>query len=99
MENLSVAVMTAVNELAGRHGIKPYEFVAVLDTKLDHPTDIELRFESTPDQNVPAFDRMLEDLGVPHAGDDMPRLRGSEETIYRSLERALEKAPKRSKMR
>lgn len=100
MENVGVAIMTAVNELARRHGIKPYEFVAVLDTKPQNHTEIELRFESPPEQDkTAAFERMLADLGASTSGDDMPRLRGTDEAIYKSLETALKRAPRASRTR
>lgn len=103
LENYNVAIINMVNELAGRYGLRPYDFTAVVYSKDVQPYDIELRFESPPndDKKMEALDRMLIDLGIPNVLEsaDMPRLVGSEETVYNALEAALQRAPQRGRGR
>lgn len=100
MDNFSVATMILVNELADRFGIKPYDFVATIHTQTGQPFAAELRFECEPSAaHAAGFRRMLGDLGVAEAGHNAPRLLGSEKSIYRALESALERAPQKGRSR
>lgn len=92
LDNLDVAVLSKVNELAGRYGIKPYEFVATyrslnVDDGRGH---YSLRFETAP-PDAKAFDKMLHNLGVnPETGE----LVGTTDEIYNALESAIAKSPR-----
>lgn len=92
LDNFDVAVLSKVNELAGRYGIKPYEFVATggsvpVDDGGDH---YRLRFEALPPDSK-AFDTLLHNLGLnPEAAE----LVGTTEEIFKALESAIAKSPR-----
>lgn len=92
LDNLEVAVLTKVNDLAGRYGIKPYEFVATFASLYleDGRHGYRLRFEAGDLDSKP-FDRLLTTLGVaPGEGE----LTGSAEGIYEALEAAIAVSPR-----
>lgn len=92
MDNCDVAVLNKVNELAARHGIKPFDFVATFRTQSDKDdAPFMLHYESPPfnEELWPRYQRMLKDVGVSEGGT----LVGSEQDIYEALERAIEVAP------
>lgn len=90
LDNYSVAILTAVNDLAGRFGLQPYDFVAVLDLRADEAKSAVLRFESPPATGQQAnFDRMLAALGA----DEAVRVTGTERELFDSIQHAIHKAP------
>lgn len=92
LDNMEVAILSKVNELAGRYGYKPYEFVATyqsLDVD-DGKHEYRLRYESGP-LDGKQFDKMLDSLGL-HG--ENTALIGSDEMIYDALEAAIAKAPR-----
>lgn len=92
LDNFEVAVLAKVNELAGRHGIKPYEFVATFASldREDGRLEYRLRFEAGDLDSKP-FDRLLTALGVPPGEGE---LTGSASAIYDALESAIAKSPR-----
>jgi hypothetical protein len=96
LENAEIAIITKVNELAERHGLKPYDLVATVSSKYDdytHACNYQLAFEIPAQGNdlrVQRFDKMLADIGVPEDG----QLIGSAATIVDGLDHALSIAPK-----
>ena len=65
LDNVDIAILSKVNQLADRYGFKPYEFVATV--RLDEPTrGTILSFESFPagGRKEERFQQMLEALGV-----------------------------------
>ena len=96
IDNLDVAVLSRVNELAERHSLRPYDFVATFmpvedDTGITHHV---LAFESPAGGNAlreGRFYRMLKDIGIV---DDEPVLRGDTATIIDALDNALQVAPR-----
>ena len=97
LDNQDVAVLTRVNELAERHGLKPCDFVATFtpeedDTGITHHV---LQYEVPARGNalrVDRFNRMLKDIGI--VVDDEPVLRGDPATIIEALDNALQVAPR-----
>lgn len=95
-DNFHVAVMQKVNELAGRWGIKPYNFVATFEQS-DKEMASVLAFDnsfmnSATAEELKKYSNMLTDLGIYQHAEK--RLVGSDETIYEALEKALKFAPK-----
>jgi hypothetical protein len=96
LDNIDIAILTKVNALAVRHGLKPYDFVAVYRTqevKSTGVTEWVLDFELPASGNALREDRynaMLASLGVAHGND--PVLVGSVEKIIDALDNALQLA-------
>lgn len=89
LDNFDVAVLSRANELAGRYGFKPYDFVATFQLHEEHGRrQWQLRYESG-NLDDPKFSKMLDSLGIPDGV-----LSGSAESIYEALDNALAKAPK-----
>jgi hypothetical protein len=96
LDNVDVAVLTKVNALAERHGLKPYDFVATF-----HPVEkgYVLDFEcpaSGNDLREERFDKMLTAIGI--TVSDRATLSGDPVQIIDALDNALEQAP-RSRLR
>jgi hypothetical protein len=91
-DNITTAIYTKLNELAARHGLKVYDFVATFrsgpgdkDALLfeDHPRDDTLKLKG--------YDKMVRALGIPN---DSAALIGSAEQIIDALDSALQRAPR-----
>jgi len=97
LDNHNVAVLSRVNELAERHGLKPYDFVATSKFEEDD-TGISqhvLEFEVPAQGNAlreERYDRMLKDIGILQG--DRAVLRGDAATIIDALDNALQLAPR-----
>jgi len=97
LDNQNVAVLSRVNELAERHGLKPYDFVATSKFEEDD-TGISqhvLEFEVPAQGNAlreERYDRMLKDIGIVQG--DRAVLRGDAATIIDALDNALQLAPR-----
>lgn len=92
LDNVDIAILTKVNELAERHGLKPVDFVATVRGNPDGPGAI-LAFEVPAQGNAlreARFDRMLTDIGV---GEEA-QLIASHAQVLERLTGALQKAPK-----
>ena len=96
LDNNDVAILTKVNDLAERHGIKPYDFVAsVRDSAADGTSETILAFEVVPNSNTgkqAQFFKMLDSIG---AGQKTGRLEGTAKHIINALDHALHVAPKK----
>lgn len=92
VDNVSVALLTLVNQLAESYGVEPWTFVAALH---DDPQGTRLQFEMPPSDPAaqPRFDAMLLALGISEE-DPGPQLVGTDEAIGRRLSDALRKAPR-----
>ena len=94
-DNQDVAVLTKVNELAERHGLKPYHFVASFTREDEAKGQYVLDYETPASGNalrVERYDRMLKDIGIVQGGE--AALRGSTATIIDALDNALQIAPR-----
>lgn len=94
-DNQDVAVLTKVIELAERHGLKPYHFVASFTHEDDAKGHFVLNYETPASGNalrVERFDRMLKDIGIVQGGE--AALRGSTATVIDALDNALQIAPR-----
>ena len=94
LDNVDVAVLTKVNELADRHGLKPYDFVATFGWKEAAHTHV-LNFEcpaSGSSRREKRFDNMLTAIGI--TVTDKADLSGRPEQIIDALDNALEHAPR-----
>lgn len=96
LDNQDVAVLTRVNDLAERHGLKPYDFVTTFKPAGDgngfryilsyesFVTDNELRKER--------FDKMLSDIGINQGAS--AALIGDTSVLIDALDNALQIAPR-----
>ncbi|HEY1270435.1 MAG TPA: hypothetical protein VH575_24375 [Gemmataceae bacterium] len=96
LDNQDVAVLSRVNELAERHGLKPYDFVATSkleedDTGIMHVLEFEVPARGNALREE-RFDRMLRDIGIVQG--DRAVLRGDTATIIDALDNALQLAPR-----
>jgi hypothetical protein len=93
LDNQDVAVFTKLNELAERRGLKPYDFVATLQSQKDR--SYTLNFEVPAQGNAlreERYDKMLKDLGI--VRDDKAALNGSTKDIIDALDNALSISPR-----
>jgi hypothetical protein len=93
LDNVQIAILTKVNELANRFGIKAHEFVAVVDNVRDRSSMI-LRYEVPPSGNgakIEEFNKMLDLL---KAGPSNHEIKGTPEGISEALDEALHLAPR-----
>lgn len=95
LDNIDIAILTKVNELAERHGLRPTDFIATLRAE-EGPSGVYsvLDYETGPSGNAlreDRFDKMLRSLGIEEhdAG-----LSGSPENILDQLYQAIDIAPK-----
>lgn len=100
IDNIDVAVFTRLNDLAQRHDLKPYDFIAGFRPERPEKgegTGHVLAFEVPPQDKAreQRFDRMLLDIGV---GDD-GRITGEPAEIIDALDNALRLAPRPRKGR
>lgn len=92
LDNVQVAILTKVNELAARFGINAYEFVAAINNKSGQFTILKYEVPvSGEPAKVARFDRMLDLMGI---GDSSHELKGTNEEIIQALDNALRLAPK-----
>jgi hypothetical protein len=92
LDNVDVAVLTKVNELADRHGLKPYDFVATFKHGTKGWT---LEFEcaaSGNDLREERYDKMLTAIGI--TAGDRAALKGNAAKIIDALDNALDLAPR-----
>lgn len=91
IDNVTIAILTKVNELAERHGVKPIDFIATFRTG-DEPNRSRLSFETAPDspEKQQALFRVMDAINMHPDGE----LRGSCEEIYNALDQAILVAPK-----
>jgi hypothetical protein len=91
IDNITVAVLTKVNHLAERYGLKPYDFVAEY-----HPSasadESELCFTVAPqsESKQKILENLMDALGVNKDGT----LSGTDQTIIDALDNAVRRAPK-----
>ncbi len=94
IDNIDIAILMKVNELAARYGLKPRDFVANLlsDDDKTAPRHEILAFETVPE--TPDLKRkhiaMLDALGA----NPLAELKGSREDILDALDNAIARAPK-----
>jgi hypothetical protein len=92
LDNIDIAILTKVNELADRFGIKPYEFTATLRHDLE-VNGRGLKFiipGETSDLRSLPVKKMFATLQVDASG----LLKGGEIALINALDQALEQAPK-----
>lgn len=100
--NVNIAIMNKVNELASRYGIEPYEMVASLRHETKKSSDIEghdmtgrsiLTFESRPNERskFERYELMLETIG---ASLETGILVGEDEELFKALDKGLAVAPR-----
>jgi hypothetical protein len=88
VNNVDVAILGKVNELALRFTIDPCDFVATV--KQGSTSETLLVFESMPDTKTSSrFERMLDAIGVDANGV----LAGQDRQIYAALCAAISRAP------
>ncbi|HYV37207.1 MAG TPA: hypothetical protein VE988_15985 [Gemmataceae bacterium] len=95
LDNIQVAILSRVNELAARFGLKPHEFVAVIDNASDKPI---LRFEVPVSGNSAKEKRFSQMLDLLKIADDSHELKATAEEIVDTLDNALKRAPKQRQL-
>lgn len=100
LDNLDVAILTKLNDLAERHGLRPYDFVATIRFE-EGPGSEDgqhvLEFECPASGNAlreERFERMLSSLGVTVTDERGAVLAGTPAHIIDALDHALSLAPK-----
>lgn len=92
MDNQDVAVLTKLNELAERRGLKPYDFVAVVKSEGDsYALDFELP-ASGDALREERYEKMMRDLGI--VVDDRAALEGQMSDIIDALDKAIALSPR-----
>lgn len=92
LANQDIAVLTKLNDLAERRGLKPYDFIAVAGFKDDAYI---LNFEMPASGNAlreERFQRMLNDLGI--VVGDSATLTGTPEVVIDRIESAIAMTPR-----
>lgn len=91
LDNITVAILSKVNELAERHGLKPYDFVATYSETKDSKQSV-LAFEIAPatKEKQELMEKMLDAIGVNQDGV----LQGSDAQVYTALEEAIARSPR-----
>lgn len=90
VDNVSVALLGAVNELIERYGINPCDVVVTLRHQPGATT--RLVFESPPsnDAALVAFENLLHNIGA--KGEELC-IEGADASLFESLRAALRRAP------
>lgn len=103
LDNVSIGILTKVNELASRHGIEPTDFLAeykdelspnpAIGGKLDQTGRSVLHYTILPDQpsKLERFELMLETLGI---SGGTGKMIATDSEIVQALNKALELAPR-----
>lgn len=103
LNNIDIAILTLVNELARRYQIEPYDFVATIrhdcqpNSRIGGSEDYSgreiLAFESFPEDEIKLLriGKMLHALGIP---EEESQLIGDDDKIIKTLNKALQVAPK-----
>jgi hypothetical protein len=96
LDNIDVAVLTRVNELAERHGLKPYDFVATFKIEEDaagtrHVLEYEVPVRGNSLREG-RYERMLKDIGIFQSNKAV--LKGDLAAILEALDHALKLAPR-----
>jgi hypothetical protein len=92
LDNCDIAILTKLNELAERFGLKPSDFVATVRDDPNAPTSI-LRFEAPVQDNAlreERYEKMIQSLGVDVDGV----LNAPHSLIIDALDSALQNAPR-----
>jgi hypothetical protein len=92
LDNCDIAILTKLNDLAERYGLKPYDFVATVRDDPNAPTSI-LRFEAPVQGNTlreERYEKMLQSLGIGADGV----LNAPHSQIIDTLDTALQNAPR-----
>jgi hypothetical protein len=92
LDNCDIAILTKLNELAERYGLKPYDFVATVRHDPNAPQAI-LCFEDPAQGNAlreERYGKMLQSLGVGADGT----LTAPYAQVIDALDAALEQAPR-----
>ncbi|KAB2958400.1 MAG: hypothetical protein F9K13_13720 [Candidatus Methylomirabilis oxygeniifera] len=92
IDNVSIGIMTVLNMLLQRYGIKPGEVVATLE-RTQEGGEYSLHFcLPEKEQLTEPFDRLMSALGLPKDSTD---LEGPGDALYDRLESALDRAPRK----
>ena len=93
IDNVEIAILSRLNELAERHGLSPLDFSASL--RRDGKGKSTLMFFNVPEESVPQdrFVRMLAGLGIKDS--DTLHIKGTDQQIYDTIQWAIQRAPTR----
>lgn len=91
-DSVDVAILSKVNQLAERYGIKPYDITATISLKEGLDQHV-LHFESLPGD--PEKLRQAEQMLLAIGTDSEHMMIGTDAEIYEALDGALQRAPRR----
>lgn len=97
MDSIEIALLTKLNDLADRYGVKPFEFLARIRSSYQHKMTLEVEnpFPLDLDQ-ADRFMSMLGDIGLETIeSEKIAVLKGSAEEIWQALDNALQHAPRK----
>jgi hypothetical protein len=93
LDNQTIAIINRVNDLAERHGLKPYDFIA--EVQFDTQTKkLELAFTTVEEHAIKKLEVMMNAIAGPNGMRDGD-LSGDAKEIIDALDHAITKAPKR----
>src|SRR4051812_149797 len=96
LDNIEIAILTRLNALAERHGLKPYDYVAAVRMSAeDGEPPCALRFEVHAQGNTlreERYEQMLPGLGIPK--QDAAVLAGDAPHVIAPLDAPLARPPK-----
>jgi hypothetical protein len=93
LNNVDVAIMSKVGELALRFGLNPCSFLATVQLS---DSGSVLRYEAPPPADTDAlkFSAMLVALGISTASSAPLQIVASDEDLYNAIQAAIDLAPK-----
>ena len=92
LDNNTIAILTKVNELAARHGIKAYEFTAQVQHNAEtHQTDLD--YVAADPHIEKKLDAMLDSIASRGQVWD-GAMHGTDKQIIDALDQAIAKAPR-----
>lgn len=90
LDNVDVAILTRLNELAERLGLRPYDFIATLKNADQGGI---LSFDGPPDGNALREERWAKMLSLLKVNQD-GELRGNWESIGQAIDDAIAQVPR-----
>jgi hypothetical protein len=92
IDNIEIAVLTKLNELAARFGLKPYHFIATLESSSEM-NGLGVRFV-VPAETGQTQEKLVRKMIATLGADPRGVLTGGEIAVIDALDRAVGVAPK-----
>lgn len=91
LDNCSVAILCAVNDLALRYGVAPCEFVASVQSNKAGQTVLTYETMPRPEASQDRFVTMLRSINLTESNTELV---GDDSEVYRILQGAIARAPR-----